>query len=165
MKTICAILILFLLGCTHKGNKSNFISFKDSTHKFNVYFSKKDSITYLIDSISINNIKGNKQSINLTSQKIEVSKSDLNDIISIDKDFNFDGYKDIEVYRNDLSGYNYWSNHFLYNREKKKFIANKSLDSIDNIELIPEKKEICSKEREGMMGNSLVKYKWKNDSS
>jgi hypothetical protein len=56
------------------------------------------------------------------------------------------------------------SNHFLYNKEKDIFVENKSLDSIDNIELIGTKKEICSNVRDGMMGHSLIKYRWENNS-
>lgn len=130
--------ILFLLGCSNKN--SNFVEIKDKVNKLKIYYSNKDSTNVFVDSILYTNSIRNGKIINLKSRDIIISKDALNDIISTNTDYNFNGYNDIEIYRPDLSGYNSLSNHFLYRKTDAKFIENKSLDSIYNIVLLPKRK-------------------------
>ena len=162
MKYLHIILLTFLLsGCIKQ--KSKFISFKNNNDKIEIYYSKKDSVNLLLDSIMIKNDKNNYQIINLIAQNIIISKPSLENIVSFKKDFNFDGFQDIEIYRPDLSGYNSLSNHYLFNKNNNKYEENLGLDSIYNIEIIINKKEVCSKWHTAMSAFYITKFCWQKN--
>ena len=162
MKNICfLIFIVFLTYCQKP--KANIFSIENNKIKLKIYYSKKDSINLFMDSLIIRNDRDKYQTLNLVSFDIMISTSNLENILTFNKDFNFDGYNDIEIYRPDLSGYNSLSNHFLFNKESGNYETNLSLDSIYNIELLVEKKELCSKWHAGLSAFYLTKYNWQKN--
>lgn len=65
-------------------------------------------------------------------------------VVSIDSDYNFDGYNDIASTVGDGSGFQAVDTYliFLYNPKTKKFEYNKKLSELENISLDTQKKEI-----------------------
>ena len=162
MKKIYLIVFtVFFFGCIKP--KTNFYLQENNNTKFKLCYSKKDNINIFLDSLILINNKNRNQTLNLIPFDILISKSNLKDILTCNKDFNFDGFNDLEIYRPDLSGYNSFSNHFLFNKKNKKYENNSSLDSINNIEILEENKELCSKWHAGLSVFYLTKYNWQKD--
>lgn len=172
-KIFTLILCSFLVSCKEKNNEiisyegqlNNFIIEKDTatdiTYKI-FYKSKKENL-YLLDSILILK-KTERQKLNLISKKIFTDIITKNDIYT-NFDFNFDGINDIMIYPYGSPDFNYRGYHFIFNVKTKKYEGNNLLDSLYNIELNTNTKEICSYFQRQKIGyNEFSKYKWVNDS-
>jgi len=83
-------------------------------------------------------------------------------ILPIKRDFNFDGYNDIETRNYSLPDFNFRSYHFLYDYKTNQFVENNILDSLYNIELLPKRKEICTKYSNNEYSELKI-YKWEKD--
>lgn len=100
---------------------------------------------------------------NRLHQKITVDTvSVLNErevVFDVSQDANFDGYKDIELI-NWAGNYAYSSSFWLYDKKSKKYAHYKPLDTIQNIEIDRQRKEITSNYHIGPVNTYSKVYQW-----
>ena len=158
---------ILLCGCINKKNtpieNKKSTTIKQGKYIFKIYYANIDNQYSSIDSMTmIINNHNLQQHLNLTSKKIHY-KTNLIPYIQFynNEDFNFDGYNDLYFLPSSLPDFNYRSFHFLYNNKTKQFVESEILDSLYNIELVAETKEICTRYNNKNLGYSeFSKYKW-----
>jgi len=164
-----SMVFIQLFSCNNKNALSNkksiLTEFDNQDYQVEVFYSEKDSVYSSIDSMQIFSKENKTQIIDLKHKQINLKTNLISGLIlPINNDFNFDGHNDIVTRGYSLPDFNYRSFHFLYDDKTKQFVENNSLDSLYNIELDTNNKEICASYNQNG-NNGLFKYKWKDNNN
>ena len=125
---------------------------------FNLYYSKNQNEAISFDSLTIKS-KSNKQNVQKIGFKKDYFLMSYEITFSIDNDINFDGFNDIQI-SNYVGNYNATYSFWIFDQGKRKYIHDKSLDSINNPEINVNEKEIRSEWRVAFESFHFERYRW-----
>ncbi len=154
-------------GCkTCAMSKINLVKFYDcSVNSTNYYKFRNKELSIKTNYFSID--KNNTKQCNYC--KVIINGNGINQTIesycesspSFGYDYNFDGFNDIAVRQ--IQAQNNSSDYYLYDEVKNKFVFNKKLSDLPNLEIVDEGKKILSAKYKGFGVWKFETYKYENE--